>query len=50
VHLAPKRVHGAEMAVHVGVHIDTAGIDAKLPRLRVVRIGRQNGGMNDRGR
>jgi hypothetical protein len=47
VHLASKGIHGAEMAVGVGVHIDTVGIDAKLPRLRIVCIGRQHGGMND---
>ena len=47
MHLAHKGVHRAEIAREIGEHLDCIVADPKQPRLRVMRIGRQNRGRNE---
>ena len=49
MHLAHKGVHRAEIAREIGEHLDCIAADPKQPRLRVMRIGRQNRGARTAG-
>jgi hypothetical protein len=43
VHLAQERIDGADVARAVGMDIDPARPHREAPRLRVVRVGREDG-------
>ena len=50
VHLANVGVHRPEIAGQIGVDLDRVGFDGEQPWLSVVRVGRQNGGRDQRQR
>lgn len=50
MHLAAKRVDGADVAVRVGKQVDTSVAHPEKPGLTVVRVGVEDGGLNQRQR